>query len=120
MNASPRTLVVLDIDSDGHTRAGWFNNDQAPVAEKAAFLLGYRTIFLADNDLATQAPAGDVFSPRSGFIRRIRPALFAKLTAAGAGEPPLNNSPAAGSVLIRTRAPKKSDRLPRRARFQDG
>ncbi len=76
-------LVVFGFDPDGKPRAARFAEGNAELAIKAANLLGYRTVRLADAALAGALPEGNVFARGNGFVRRVSRSVFDKLGASG-------------------------------------
>jgi hypothetical protein len=89
------TLIVFGKDKgeSGKPHASWFGEADAPLAEKAAGLMGMRILRLISDDqraLASQLPAGRVFASGKAFIPFISRKLFDQLEAMG-GEVPAHD-----------------------------
>lgn len=88
--ASP--VVVFGRDDKGKPHASRFDAAEAPLAEKAAALMGMQVLRIATDDavaLAATLPSGRIFASGKGFVPFVRAELFAKLAAApGAFAPP--------------------------------
>ena len=73
---------MFGYDAHGNPRACRFREADAAVAIKAAHTLGYRTLQLADAQLAQELPLGNVFVRGPAFIRRTSRRRFERLVAA--------------------------------------
>ena len=76
-------FVVLGIDGEGKARASRFAERDAELATKAATLLGFRSVWIADEagrSIAEALPNGDVFARGNGFVRLVRQSVFEKLS----------------------------------------
>ena len=75
------TIVVFGLDPEGKPRAACFTEPDAELAIKAASLLGYRAVHISDAEILEALPDGNVFARGNGFIARVSPSVFDKLTA---------------------------------------
>ena len=75
-------LVVFGHDADGNPRASCFTDTDAALAMKVAHAFGYRTVHLANAELAQELPLGNVCVRGSAFLRRISRMRFERLLAA--------------------------------------
>jgi hypothetical protein len=71
--------MVFGLDPDGNPRAGRFAGQDTEVAVKAAAFLGYQVVRISDADILAALPGGNVFARGSGFIRRVKRAVFDKV-----------------------------------------
>lgn len=80
----PPTLVMLGRDQGGKPHASAFEPDDAPAAERAAGLMGFRTFVVADEHktLASSLPRGRVFESGRAFVPFCSKAAFERLLAA--------------------------------------
>ncbi|WP_375460039.1 hypothetical protein [uncultured Enterovirga sp.] len=85
-------VVVFGRDDKGKPHASRFEAAEAPLAERAAGLMGMQVLRIASEDaveLAAALPSGRIFASGKGFVPFVRADLFAKLVAApGAFAPP--------------------------------
>jgi hypothetical protein len=79
-------LVVFGLDPEDRPRAAYFIECEADLAAKAARHLGYRSLRIAEAELANGLPRGDVFARGRAFVRRVSRRTFDTLCAA-AGKP---------------------------------
>ena len=85
-------VVVFGRDDKGKPHASRFEAADAPLAERAAGLMGMHVLRIASDEevtLAATLPSGKIFSSGRGFVPFVKAELFAKLAAApGAFAPP--------------------------------
>lgn len=95
-------VVVFGRDDKGKPHASRFEAAEAPLAERAAGLMGMQVLRIASEDavvLAAALPSGRIFASGRGFVPFVRADLFAKLAAApGAFAPPRPADDAAGTT----------------------
>ena len=98
--ASP--IIVFGRDDRGKPHASRFEATEAPLAERAAGLMGMRVLRIASEDavaLAATLPSGRIFASGRGFVPFVKAELFAKLAAApGAFAPARPADDAAGTA----------------------
>jgi hypothetical protein len=84
------TLVVFEPDETGKPHASWFDEADAPLAEKAAGLMKMKVLRLTTDEqkkLAGRLPQGRVFESGKAFVPFVNRTLYAQLAAMG-GEVP--------------------------------
>jgi hypothetical protein len=77
-------LVVYGVDDEGRHRASRFSNRDAPLAIKAAALLGLQPVWITGEAAATVAatlPEGNPFACGNSLIRPVRQSVYESLTA---------------------------------------
>ena len=85
-------LILLGRDERGRPHASAFSPDVAPAAERAASLMGFATLIIADEHraLASSLPKGRVFESGRAFVPFCSTQTFARLLeAAGLADTPL-------------------------------
>ena len=78
-------VVVFGRDDKGKPHASRFEAAEAPLAERAAGLMGMQVLRIASDEAVTLAaalPSGRIFASGRGFVPFVRAELFAKLAAA--------------------------------------
>ncbi len=78
-------VVVFGRDDKGKPHASRFDAAHAPLAERAAGLMGMRVLRIASEEavkLAATLPPGRIFASGRGFVPFVKAELFAKLEAA--------------------------------------
>lgn len=78
-------VVVFGRDDKGKPHASRFEAAEAPLAEKAAGLMGMRVLRIVSEEgvaIAAKLPPGRVFASGRGFVPFVKAELFAKLEAA--------------------------------------
>jgi hypothetical protein len=77
-------LVVYGIDDEGRRRASRFTNRDAPLAIKAAALLGFHPVWVigeATAAVAATLPEGNPFACGNSLIRPVRQSVYERLIA---------------------------------------
>lgn len=85
-------LILLGRDERGRPHASAFGPDDAPAAERAAALMGFATLVVADEHraLASSLPKGRVFESGRAFVPFCSAQTFARLLdAAGLHDTPV-------------------------------
>lgn len=75
-------LIVLGRDASGKAHASWFGPADAPLAAKAADMMGMAALEAATDELralAGKLPQGRVFASGRAFVPFVRASLFADL-----------------------------------------
>ncbi|MBM6596504.1 hypothetical protein [Microvirga pudoricolor] len=88
--AAAATLIVFGLDETGKPHASWFDEADAPLAEKAAGLMKMKILRLSTDEqkkLAGRLPQGRVFESGKAFVPFVNRTLYAQLAAMG-GEVP--------------------------------
>ncbi|MGO4524966.1 tudor domain-containing protein [Microvirga sp. 2MCAF35] len=88
--AASATLIVFGPDETGKPHASWFDEADAPLAEKAAGLMKMKILRLTTDEqkkLAGRLPQGRVFESGKAFVPFVNRTLYAQLAAMG-GEIP--------------------------------
>lgn len=86
-------LIVFGLDEAQKPHASWFEQADAPLAEKAAGLMGMKILRLTNDEqreLAGKLPKGRVFESGKAFVPFVNKALYSQLAAMGGEEPPVN------------------------------
>ncbi len=95
-------VIVFGRDDKGKPHASRFEAAEAPLAEKAAGLMGMQVLRIASEEevtLAATLPSGRIFASGRGFVPFVKAELFAKLAAApGAFAPARPADDAAGKA----------------------
>lgn len=95
-------VVVFGRDDKGQPHASRFEAADAPLAEKAAGMMGMQVLRIASEEAGTLAatlPLGRIFASGRGFVPFVKAELFAKLAAApGAFKPATPPAGAAGTA----------------------
>jgi hypothetical protein len=84
------TLVVFGPDETGKPHASWFDEADAPLAEKAAGLMKMKILRLMTDEqkkLAGKLPQGRVFESGKAFVPFVNQTLYAQLAAMGGEDP---------------------------------
>ncbi len=79
------SVIVFGRDDKGKPHASRFEAGEAPLAERAAGLMGMQVLRIASEEAVTLAatlPAGRIFASGRGFVPFVKAELFAKLEAA--------------------------------------
>lgn len=77
-------VVVFGRDDKGKPHASRFDAAHAPLAERAAGLMGMRVLRIASEEhvaLTARLPSGRIFASGRGFVPFVKAELFAKLAA---------------------------------------
>ena len=80
--ADAAELIVLGRDASGKSHASWFDTEEAPLAKKAAGLMGMATMRVASADirkLADRLPHGKVFASGKAFVPFVKGELYTSL-----------------------------------------
>ena len=80
--ADTAELIVLGRDASGKSHASWFDSEEAPLAKKAAGLMGMATLRVASADirkLADRLPHGKVFASGKAFVPFVKGVLYTNL-----------------------------------------
>ncbi len=83
--AIPEAVIVFGRDDKGKPHASRFEGAEAPLAERAAGLMGMQVLRIASEEAVTLAatlPSGRIFASGRGFVPFVKAELFAKLAAA--------------------------------------
>jgi hypothetical protein len=83
-------LIVFGLDEAQKPHASWFEKADAPLAAKAAGLMGMKVLRLTDDEqrgLAGKLPKGRVFESGKAFVPFVNKALYSQLAAMGGEEP---------------------------------
>lgn len=75
-------VIVLGRDDSGKPHASWFDEAAAPLAEKAAAMMGMAALRAATGELRALAghlPQGRVFSTGRAFVPFVKASLFDQL-----------------------------------------
>jgi hypothetical protein len=99
--AASATLIVFGPDETGKPHASWFNEADAPLAEKAAGLMRMKILRLITDEqrgLAGKLPQGRVFESGRAFVPFVNRTLYAQLAAMG-GEVPEIDPALVGAAL---------------------
>lgn len=107
VHPEPPALVVFGKDDGGKPHASWFDAEEAPLAMKAAGLMGM-VVLPVDKDelraLALKAPHGKVFASGKAFVPFVKAALFEDL---------VGYMPDPNAWPDRPERPAKPEKLPR-------
>jgi hypothetical protein len=86
-------VVVFGMDEAGKPHASWFGAAESELAEKAAGFMRFKVLRLSTDDhraIASQLPAGRIFSSGKGFVPFVKRPLYEALSAfEGHFEPPV-------------------------------
>ena len=99
--AAPATLVVFGPDETGKPHASWFDEADAPLAEKAAGIMKMKILRLTTDEqkkLAGKLPQGRVFESGKAFVPFVNRTLYAQRAAMG-GEVPEIDPALVGAAL---------------------
>lgn len=84
------TMIVFGLDEAQKPHASWFDEADAPLAEKAAGLMGMKILRLTSGEqrgLAGKLPKGRVFESGKAFVPFVNKTLYGQLEAMGGEEP---------------------------------
>jgi hypothetical protein len=87
------SLIVFGLDEAQKPHASWFDETDAPLAEKAAGLMGMKILRLTSDEqrgLAGKLPKGRVFGSGKCFVPFTNKNLYSQLEAIGGEEPPVD------------------------------
>lgn len=90
------TLIVFGLDDAEKPHASWFTPEEAPLAEKAAGLMGMRILRLSDEkrrELAGKLSQGRLFDSGKAFVPFVNRTLYGQLDAMGGEVPPYVEAP---------------------------
>lgn len=85
------TLIVFGLDQNQKPHASWFDEADAPLAEKAAGLMEMKILRLTTDEqrgLAGKLPKGRVFESGKAFVPFVNKTLYSQLEAMGGETPP--------------------------------
>lgn len=85
------TLIVFGLDQNSKPHASWFSEIYAPLAEKAAGMMGMKILRLTTDEqqgLASKLPQGRVFESGRAFVPFVNKTLYGQLEAMGGETPP--------------------------------
>jgi hypothetical protein len=87
------TLIVFGLDDAKKPHASWFDEADAPLAEKAARLMGMKILRLTTDEqrgLAGKLSRGKIFQSGRCFVPYCNRTIFAQLAAMGGEDPPID------------------------------
>lgn len=90
-NPGTATLIVFGLDQNQKPHASWFDEADAPLAEKAAGVMEMKILRLTTDErrgLAGKLPKGRVFESGKAFVPFVNKTLYGQLEAMGGETPP--------------------------------
>ncbi len=112
LEAVTSPVIVFGRDDKGKPHASRFDAAEAPLAEKAAGLMGMQVLRIASDEAVTLAatlPPGRIFASGRGFVPFVKAELFAKLAAApGAFAPARPADDAAAKALSKPKGGRRA------------
>jgi hypothetical protein len=75
-------VIMIGTDTLGKPHGSWFTSEEAENVARAAEVMGYRAVTLADEshiELAAKLPRGRFFAGGRAFVPFIKPGLYEKI-----------------------------------------